>query len=84
MTGNVPTRLALMQWGTFLFFAGCVALMTVCVALLLPETKGVPLEEINKIWESHATWSKIVGHDKGPQQAHADDDITTADNVEPL
>jgi hypothetical protein len=73
-----------MQWGTFLFFTGCVALMTLCVALLLPETKGVPLEEINKIWESHSTWSKIVGHDKGLQQPDPDDAIAIADNVKPL
>ena len=83
-SGNVPTCLALMQWGTFLFFAGCVALMTLCVTLLLPETKGVPLEEINKLWESHSTWSKIVGLDKGPEQSDADNATATADNVEPL
>lgn len=74
--------LASMQWGTFLFFAGCVALMTVCVALLLPETKGVPLEEINRIWESHSTWSKIVGHDENLQHSDADTAVATADNVE--
>ena len=60
-----------MQWGTFLFFAGCVALMTLCVAVLLPETKGVPLEEINRIWESHSIWGKIVGHGKDLQQSDA-------------
>ena len=50
-----------MQWGTFLFFAGCVAVMTTCVALLLPETKGVPLEEVSRIWEQHPVWGKVVG-----------------------
>jgi hypothetical protein len=35
-----------MQWGTFLFFAGWVLVMTVFTSLLLPETKGVPMEEM--------------------------------------
>lgn len=53
--------LAWLQWGTFLFFAGCVAVMTTCVALLLPETRGVPLEDVSCIWEQHPVWCKVVG-----------------------
>ena len=54
-----------LQWGTFLFFAGCVAIMTTLVAFLLPETKGLPLEEINGIWARHPVWGKIVRQDRG-------------------
>ena len=63
---------AWLQWGTFLFFAGCVAVMTACVAFLLPETKGVPLEEVNSIWEQHPVWCNIVGR-------HAKDAETNSD-----
>eukprot|EP00887_Chlorella_sp_A99_P000118 scaffold16.g118.t1 len=35
-----------MEYGVFLFFAGFVMIMTVFVFFLVPETKGVPLEEI--------------------------------------
>lgn len=35
-----------MQFGVFLFFAAFVAIMTVYVWILLPETKGIPVEEI--------------------------------------
>ena len=48
------------QWGTFLFFAGCVAVMTTCVALLLPETKGVSLEDVSRIWEQHPVWCTVI------------------------
>ena len=38
------------QFGVFLFFASMMAIMTVWVWLLLPETKGVPVEEIMTVW----------------------------------
>ena len=39
-----------MQFGVFLFFAAFVAIMTVYVWILLPETKGIPVEEIMDAW----------------------------------
>ena len=54
-----------LQWGTFLLFAGCVAIMTMLVAFLLPETKGLPLEEVNGIWARHPVWGKVVGQESG-------------------
>lgn len=38
------------QFGVFLFFAAFVAIMTVYVWIMLPETKGVPIEEIMDAW----------------------------------
>jgi hypothetical protein len=35
--------------GTFFLFAGFVALMTLFVYFCVPETKGVPIEELNEI-----------------------------------
>jgi hypothetical protein len=38
-----------LKFGTFFLFAGFVAIMTIFVILCVPETKGVPLEELNEI-----------------------------------
>ena len=42
-----------MKFGLFFFFAGFVIIMTIFVFLLLPETKNVPIEEMNRVWKSH-------------------------------
>ena len=68
------------QWGTFLFFAGCVAVMTVCVAILLPETRGVPLEETKSIWEKHPVWSKVVKQRSGIAADHKDGGIVKSEH----
>lgn len=34
------------EWGVFLFFAGFVVIMSIFIFFLLPETKGVPIEEM--------------------------------------
>ncbi|KAH6827212.1 Major facilitator superfamily protein [Perilla frutescens var. hirtella] len=49
--------------GIFFFFGGWVALMTLFVYLLLPETKNIPIEQMDTIWRDHWFWSKIVGVD---------------------
>lgn len=53
--------LCTMKWGTFLFFAGFVLLMTLFVLLCVPETKGVPIEELSEvIVNRHWLWSRVV------------------------
>lgn len=47
-----------LQWATFLFFGGCVAVMTVFVAFFFVETKGVPLEECPFIFKKHWFWKR--------------------------
>ncbi|XP_047322488.1 hexose carrier protein HEX6 [Impatiens glandulifera] len=49
--------------GIFIFFGGWVAVMTVFVWFLLPETKGVPIEQMEKVWRDHKFWRTIVGED---------------------
>ncbi|GAU18075.1 hypothetical protein TSUD_51860 [Trifolium subterraneum] len=49
-----------LKFGLFFFFAGFVLIMTVFIALFLPETKNVPIEEMNKVWKSHWFWTKFV------------------------
>ncbi len=48
--------------------------MTTCVALLLPETKGVPLEEVSRIWEQHPVWGRVVGRNLRKPAAHSEQD----------
>ncbi|GAA0157606.1 secondary carrier transporter [Lithospermum erythrorhizon] len=48
------------KFGIFLFFAGWVTLMTIFVYMFLPETKGVPIEEMVLLWRKHWFWKKII------------------------
>lgn len=56
--------LCVMRFGIFLFFAGWIAVMTIFIYLFLPETKGVPIEEMMRLWEKHWFWKKIVSEDQ--------------------
>nr|QNC69514.1 sugar carrier protein [Annona sp. ZA-2020] len=48
------------KFGIFLFFAGWITIMTVFVAVFLPETKGVPIEEMILIWRKHWFWKTVM------------------------
>ncbi|XP_027067980.1 sugar carrier protein A-like isoform X1 [Coffea arabica] len=48
------------KFGIFLFFAGWITVMTIFVYIFLPETKGVPIEEMILLWQKHWFWKKIV------------------------
>ena len=52
-----------MKFGLFLFFAGFVVLMTIFVYFFLPETKNVPIEEMNRVWKAHWFWGKYIPDD---------------------
>ncbi|CAK7337948.1 unnamed protein product [Dovyalis caffra] len=52
-----------MKFGVFLFFAGFVVLMTIFVCFFVPETKNIPIEEMNQVWEKHWLWHKYVSND---------------------
>ncbi|XP_057767888.1 sugar carrier protein A [Salvia miltiorrhiza] len=54
------SMLCAFKFGIFLFFAGWIAVMTVFVYLFLPETKGVPIEEMIFVWKKHWFWKRIV------------------------
>jgi sugar porter (SP) family MFS transporter len=49
-----------LKFGLFIFFAFFVVVMSIFVYLFLPETRGVPIEEMNRVWRSHWYWSKFV------------------------
>ncbi|BAT92869.1 hypothetical protein LR48_Vigan27s002600 [Vigna angularis] len=46
--------------GIFFFFGGWVMVMTIFVHYLLPETTRVPLEQMEKVWQEHWFWKRIV------------------------
>ncbi|CAN0888265.1 Sugar transport protein 10 [Linum grandiflorum] len=52
-----------MKFGLFLFFGGWVVIMTVFVYFFIPETKNVPIEEMNRIWKAHWFWGKYIPDD---------------------
>ncbi|KAK7407805.1 hypothetical protein VNO78_09903 [Psophocarpus tetragonolobus] len=54
------TMLCHLKFGLFFFFAGFVVIMTIFVAMLLPETKNVPIEEMDRVLKGHWFWTKIV------------------------
>ena len=54
------TMLCHLEWGTYIFFAFWALLMTLYVIFFLPETKGVPLEEMQVLWSQHWFWGNFV------------------------
>ncbi|KAK7253024.1 hypothetical protein RIF29_37404 [Crotalaria pallida] len=54
------TMLCHMKFGLFIFFACFVVAMTIFIYKFLPETKGIPMEEMPIVWQNHPYWSKFV------------------------
>lgn len=54
------TLLCAFKFGIFLFFAGWIMVMTTFVYFFLPETKGVPIEEMIFLWKKHWFWKRFV------------------------
>uniref|UniRef100_A0A804I232 Major facilitator superfamily (MFS) profile domain-containing protein n=1 Tax=Musa acuminata subsp. malaccensis TaxID=214687 RepID=A0A804I232_MUSAM len=49
--------------GLFYLFAAFVLVMTLFVIFLVPETKGVPIEEMALVWKKHWFWKKYMPED---------------------
>uniref|UniRef100_A0A0D9XBU1 Major facilitator superfamily (MFS) profile domain-containing protein n=1 Tax=Leersia perrieri TaxID=77586 RepID=A0A0D9XBU1_9ORYZ len=56
-----------MKAGIFFFFAAWLLAMTTFVYLLLPETKGLPIEQVRKLWAQHWFWRRFVTASNGEQ-----------------
>ena len=52
-----------LKYGIFLFFAGWISIMTISVYLFLPDTKGVPIEEMVPLWRKHWFWKRLTPED---------------------
>lgn len=55
------------KFGIFLFFAGWVVIMSIFVYFFLPETKNVPIEEMDRVWRAHRFWGRFI-----PEESHPD------------
>ena len=56
------SMLCSMTWGVFIFFAGFVIMMTLFVIFCVPETRGVPVEEVDELLiRKHWLWSRVTG-----------------------
>ena len=54
-----------MEYSIYLFFVGWVLLMTTYTCLLLPETKGVPIEHIQALFCQHWLWRRVLAAGAG-------------------
>ncbi|KAK2977105.1 hypothetical protein RJ640_017629 [Escallonia rubra] len=54
------TLLCHLKFGLFIFFAFWVVVMTIFIYFFLPETKGIPIEEMVIVWKRHWFWSKFL------------------------
>ncbi|KAJ0970036.1 hypothetical protein J5N97_022913 [Dioscorea zingiberensis] len=53
-----------LKFGLFFFFGIWCSLYGIYIFLFLPETKNVPIEEMNLVWKKHWFWGKyITDHD---------------------
>ncbi|CAI9106929.1 OLC1v1006178C1 [Oldenlandia corymbosa var. corymbosa] len=58
------TLLCHMKSGIFFFFAVCILLMGSFATFFLPETKGIPIDEMNeRAWKKHWYWKKYLTDD---------------------
>jgi hypothetical protein len=51
-----PQMFAKMEYGVWFFFASLMVLSIVFVFFLIPETKGIPLESMDALFESKPIW----------------------------
>ncbi|KAK3016504.1 hypothetical protein RJ639_007193 [Escallonia herrerae] len=53
------TMLCHMRSGTFFFFSVWIVIMGLFAIFLLPETKGIPIDEMNeRVWKKHWFWKR--------------------------
>ncbi|RJE24009.1 Sugar and other transporter [Aspergillus sclerotialis] len=65
-----PQMLDKMQYGTYFFFASLMVIAAFFVFFLYPETKGVPLEVMDRLFDTKPVWR---AHGKIMSQLHEDE-----------
>ncbi|XP_039113794.1 sugar transport protein MST4-like [Dioscorea cayenensis subsp. rotundata] len=59
------SMLCQMKSGIFFFFAAWIVVMTLFVVFLLPETKGIPIDEMSeRVWKQHWFWKRFMAEDE--------------------
>lgn len=48
------------KWGVFIFFAAWVFVMMIFTFWFIPETKGIPIEDMDLLWTRHWFWRRFV------------------------
>ncbi|KAK4431674.1 Hexose carrier protein HEX6 [Sesamum alatum] len=66
-----------MKFGIFFFFAAWIVVMSLFVYFLLPETKSIPIEKMDKIWREHFFWKRVIGQ-SAYEEAEEDKKIEAA------
>ncbi|CAM6103623.1 unnamed protein product [Calypogeia fissa] len=54
------SMLCSLKYGIFIFFMGWIIIMTLFVIFFLPETKGIPIEEMQHVWGRHWYWKRFL------------------------
>lgn len=63
------TMLCTMRFGVFFFFGGCLLLGVLFAAFFIPETRNVPIEEMEEIrFGQHWFWGKLVAGTRPPAE----------------
>ncbi|XP_074269979.1 sugar transport protein 1-like [Silene latifolia] len=52
-----------LKFGLFIFFAFFVVVMSLFIYFFLPETKGIPIEEMSMVWKNHWYWGRYIPND---------------------
>ncbi|XP_028802477.1 hexose carrier protein HEX6-like [Neltuma alba] len=68
---KILTMLCYFKSGIFFFFGGWVLVMSVFVHYFLPETKNMPIEQMEKVWREHWFWKRMMdeGIEKREQES---------------
>ncbi|XP_030537569.1 sugar transport protein 6-like [Rhodamnia argentea] len=63
------TMLCTMRSATFFFFSAWIIVMGSFAAVMLPETKGIPIDEMNeRVWKKHWFWKRHFDHEDDNQK----------------
>ncbi|KAG0497523.1 hypothetical protein HPP92_002214 [Vanilla planifolia] len=61
-----------LKYGLFYFFSGWLIVMILFIYFCLPETKGVHIEEMTKVWKNHRLWRRFMDEDDETEDKQVD------------